>query len=107
MVQLLIENNRFHAAVNRIYYGMFYSLLALSLKYRFETSKHSQLLGWFNKNIVREKIVDEKFGVIVNKAFNRRIKADYDTYVKFERKALDEMFSEMKDFINEIKRILN
>lgn len=28
-VQLLLENDRYRAAVNRIYYGMFYSLLAL------------------------------------------------------------------------------
>ncbi len=28
-VKLLIDNNRYRSAVNRIYYGMFYSLLAL------------------------------------------------------------------------------
>lgn len=39
-VQLLIDNDRLRAAVNRIYYGMFYSLLALGLAYQFETSKH-------------------------------------------------------------------
>ena len=44
-VQLLIDNDRYRAAVNRIYYGMFYSLLALGLAYKFETSKHQQLLG--------------------------------------------------------------
>jgi uncharacterized protein (UPF0332 family) len=43
-VQLLIVNGRLRAAVNRIYYGMFYSLLALGLAYEFETSKHQQLL---------------------------------------------------------------
>jgi uncharacterized protein (UPF0332 family) len=57
-VKLLIDNNRFLAAVNRIYYGMFYSLLALGLKYKFETSKHTQLIGWFNKNFVNEKLID-------------------------------------------------
>jgi len=30
-VRLLIENDRLRSAVNRIYYGMFYSLLALGL----------------------------------------------------------------------------
>ena len=48
-VQLLISNDRLKASVNRIYYGMFYSLLALGIAYKFETSKHQQLLGWFNK----------------------------------------------------------
>ena len=48
-VQLLIDNDRLRSAVNRIYYGMFYALLALGLAYQFETSKHAQLIGWFNK----------------------------------------------------------
>lgn len=50
-VQLLIENDRLRSAVNRIYYGMFYSLLALGLANQFETSKHAQLIGWFNKKL--------------------------------------------------------
>lgn len=49
-----IDNKKYKTAVNRIYYGMFYSLLALGLRYEFETSKHVQLIGWFNKNYNRE-----------------------------------------------------
>ena len=51
-VELLISHDRMRAAVNRIYYSMFYSLLALGLKYEFETSKHAQLIGWFNKTFI-------------------------------------------------------
>jgi uncharacterized protein (UPF0332 family) len=50
VADLLIKNNEAESAINRIYYGMFYILLALGLKHNFETSKHQQLLGWFNKN---------------------------------------------------------
>ena len=50
---LLIKHNKFRAAINRIYYAMFYMLLALGLKYHFETSKHRQLLGWFNKTFIK------------------------------------------------------
>jgi uncharacterized protein (UPF0332 family) len=51
-VQLLIENNRLRSAVNRIYYGIFYSLLALGIANQYEASKHAQLIGWFNKNFI-------------------------------------------------------
>ncbi|PSR03908.1 MAG: hypothetical protein BRD50_04945 [Bacteroidetes bacterium SW_11_45_7] len=77
-VELLIENERLRSAVNRIYYGIFYSLLALGLAYRFKTSKHGQLIGWFNKNFIQEGVIDSKYGKIINKAFNRRTKGDYD-----------------------------
>lgn len=106
-VQLLIDNDRLRAAVNRIYYGMFYSLLALGLAYQFETSKHQQLLGWFNKNFIHEGLIDARFGKIINKASNRRTQGDYESYVEFDKEIILEMFGEMKEFISEIEGFLN
>ncbi len=102
-VHLLIENERLRSAVNRIYYGMFYSLLALGLAYEFETSKHAQLIGWFNKEFIHGGLIDLKYGKIINKAFNRRTKGDYDTYVVFEKEIVTDMFDEMNEFITSIK----
>lgn len=106
-VKLLVDNDRLRSAVNRIYYGMFYSLLALGLAYDFETSKHAQLIGWFNKEFINKKLIDSKYGKIINKAFNRRTKGDYDIYVEFDKEIIIEMFEEMKEFITSIKLYLN
>ncbi len=106
-VELLINNERFRSAVNRIYYGMFYALLALATAHKVDTSKHIRLIGWFNKDFVKEGKIDSKFGKIINKAFNKRSKGDYDSFVEFEKPDVSEMFEEMKAFITEIKRILN
>ncbi len=76
------------------------------IAYRFETSKHTQLIGWFNKTFVHAGLIDPKFGKIINKAFNQRTKGDYDTYITFEKEILIEMFVEMKVFISEIKAYL-
>lgn len=105
-VQLLLENDRLRAAVNRIYYGMFYSLLALGLVYEFETSKHRQLLGWFNRNFIHEGLIDPKFGKIINKSSNRRTQGDYDSFVEFEKDVIFEMYEEMKEFVSEIERFI-
>ena len=104
IVRLLIQNNELPAAVNRIYYGIFYSLLALALKYKFETSKHQQLIGWFNKNFIRDGLIDSKYGEIVKNAYKNRTKGDYDAFVLFEKDDVMLMLSEMRDFIEEIKR---
>jgi uncharacterized protein (UPF0332 family) len=106
-VRLLIDNDRLRAAVNRIYYGMFYSLLALGFEYGFETSKHQQLLGWFNKSFIHEGLIDPKFGKIINKASNRRTQGDYESHVEFDKDVILEMFGEMEEFIFEIERFLN
>jgi uncharacterized protein (UPF0332 family) len=106
-VELLLSNDRLRAAINRIYYGMFYTLLALGLKYRFETSKHLQLLGWFNKNFIHEGLIDSKYGKIINKAYNRRTKGDYDSYIEFDIETVREMYEEMKDFISALEGYIN
>ncbi|HAH23107.1 MAG TPA: hypothetical protein DCL77_04975 [Prolixibacteraceae bacterium] len=105
-VELLISHDRLRAAVNRIYYGMFYSLLALALKYEFDTSKHSQLIGWFNKMFIHEGYIDSKYGKIITKAYNRRTKGDYDSYVEFDLETVKQMYEEMKDFTDTIERFL-
>lgn len=105
-VGLLIENNRLRSAVNRIYYGMFYSLLALGLAYNYETSRPSQLIGWFNKNFINNGLLDKKYGKILTKAYNRRTKGDYDIFVEYEKATVEEMYGEMKDFISAIKSLL-
>lgn len=105
-VQLLIENDRLRAAIHRIYYGMFYSLLALGLAHGFETSKHPQLIGWFNKNFIHSKKIESEYGKMINKAYNRRTKGDYDAYVDFDKDIVIEMFNDMKAFISRINKIL-
>jgi len=106
-VELLVENKRYRSAINRIYYGMFYALLALGTAQKFETSKHSQLIGWFNKNFIYKGLIDTKYGKMFNKAFNRRTKGDYDSFVEFEENIVFEMLNEMKDFISEISSFIN
>jgi len=106
-VELLISHDRFRAAINRIYYSMFYSLLALGLKYQFETSKHAQLIGWFNKNFIQEGLIDLNYGKIINKAYNRRTKGDYDSYIEFDLETVQEMYLEMIDFNQAIEKFIN
>lgn len=106
-VELLISHDRLRAAINRIYYSMFYSLLALGLKYEFETSKHAQLIGWFNKDFIREGLIDSKYGKIITKAFNRRTKGDYDSFIEFDLETVKEMYEEMVDFNKAIEQFIN
>ncbi len=105
-VDFLIKNNRLVLAVNRIYYGAFYILSALALKKDFTTSKHQQLIGWFNKAFIKEKLIDRKHGEFLVKAYENRSAGDYDDFAEFDRADILELFDEMKDFYNKILEII-
>jgi len=74
-----LENNRYFIALNRIYYSIFYSVLSLGYLDNFITSKHKQLMGWFNKKyIYEEKIFIEDLMKTYKEAFENRMESDYE-----------------------------
>jgi uncharacterized protein (UPF0332 family) len=103
---LMLQNSCFRAAVNRIYYSMFYLLLALGLKYEFSTSKHHQLIGWFNKNFIHTGKINREYGKMLRKAYQYRIKGDYEPIVSFDKETVESMFADLKEFIAEIMKLL-
>ena len=105
-VRFLIDNGKLIIAVSRMYYGMFYALSALAVKHRFSTTKHKQLIGWFNKNFVKEHKVDRKLGEFLHTAYDMRSKGDYDDFVHFSLEEVEELFQEMQEFIRAIERLV-
>ena len=75
-VEFPMANGMLALAVNRIYYGMFHALSALALKNGFITKKHGRLIGWFNRNFVKERKVDLKLGLLLRSAFDSRSVGD-------------------------------
>ena len=106
LAKFLFENGKLAVTMNRIYYGMFYALSAIALKDGFETSKHLQMIGWFNKNFVLTQKTDESFGRTLRRAFQNRTKGDYDVFVTFEAEEIKTMITEMESFVNEIIRLI-
>jgi uncharacterized protein (UPF0332 family) len=105
-IEILIKNNLLNISINRIYYGMFYMLAALAIKQDFKSSKHRQLLGWFNKSFIKTGIIDKRFGQIINDAFENRSEADYGFLHHYSTQEIEKMFGDMRDFIIEIDNFL-
>ena len=104
--KLLLEHDKFRAAVNRIYYGMFYMLLALGLKYHFETSKHTQLIGWFNGTFIKVGTIPREYGKIIQKAFEIRNQSDYETTLILTKEDVLKKYEDMQDFINTLENFI-
>lgn len=105
-VEFQIKNNFLKIAVSRIYYGMFYILLALALRNNYKTSKHQQLIGWFNKEFVKTGKVDINVGRIIHKAFEDRSDSDYGIFVEFEKAEVLQKLEDMKKFINVVRSLI-
>lgn len=105
-VEKLIASNLLKVAVNRIYYGIFYSLNALALKYNFQSSKHLQLIGWFNKNFIKPELIEPRYGRILRDSFKNRSDGDYAPFIEFNKEDVVDMLNDMKEFILKINSFI-
>src|SRR4030042_6843266 len=92
--KFLIDNKKYHIAVNRIYYASFYMITALAIQDDFNTSKHLQLIGWFNKNYIATNKIKVETGKTVMRLFELRNKADYDVYADFTKEQTKELYED-------------
>ncbi len=104
--KLLMENNLLSHAENRIYYSIFYLISALAIKHDFSTSKHRELLGWFNKNFVYTQKVSVEMKNIYRDAFENRQESDYEDYKTFEIEEVKTHFDRMLTFVDEIEKLV-
>lgn len=101
--ELLYNNTAHAAAINRIYYAMFYAVVALALRNGFSTSKHGQLIGWFNREFIKSQVFDVRLSDILRKAFDLRSDADYEIAPLPSPEEIESMLADMKQFVATIK----
>jgi len=104
--EILLENEMLTFSVNRVYYSMFYAVQALLAADGVSFSKHGQVKGYFNRELIKTMILPKELGQLYNKAFEYRQKFDYVDFAIPDREMVLEYIEKSKNFHNEIKRHL-
>lgn len=87
----LLNNGNYRASVNRSYYAIFHALRAVTALDGFDSSKHSGIIAYFNKNYVKESIFDKSISKNIDSIYRLRECADYkDFYVVSKEQALEQ-----------------
>jgi len=94
------------ATVNRIYYAIFYEVIALLLTKDLSSSKHSGVRALFNREFIKTGIIREKLGDFYNNMFEFRQKGDYGDFVEFEKEKVHDWLKKAEYFINAIDEII-
>ena len=95
------------SVVNRIYYSMFYSVLALLIYEPYESSKHSGVLAYFNKKFVKGGLFSQSLGRSLNKAFELRQRGDYREYFELTKDQVERLLDEAAQFVAAVRTYLN
>jgi len=76
----LLESGAAPGAVNRFYYAAFYAARALLATLEADSAKHSGVIVLFQKHFVASGIFPAEDARALPRAFERRLRSDYDDF---------------------------
>ena len=103
---LLREGMSLRSVMNRLYYAMFYAVLALLQEKELWTSKHYGAISLFDREFIKSGVFDKELSKTLHRAFELRQKGDYMEQSEVTRNDVEEMFPKTKDFVNKVEGYL-
>ena len=94
------------SVMNRLYYAMFYAVLALLQDKQAGTSKHSGAISLFDREFIKSDIFDKKFSKALHRAFELRQKGDYMEQTEVTKQDIDELRPEATEFVERAESYL-
>jgi len=99
--------NQYNTAANRAYYSVFHTMRSVLALDEVEFSKHSSVLGYFNKEYLATNVIDRKYSTIIREASNARNAGDYDDFHETEQDEAEELIEKAEQFHEEISQYVH
>lgn len=100
---LLADNSSYNAAVNRLYYAIYYAVSALLLENGIHTKTHSTIKSQFSQNFVKTGRLDRKYSRLLAELYDGRQRGDYADTFDFDEASVRPLFDRTKEMIERIE----
>ncbi|MCX7046101.1 MAG: HEPN domain-containing protein [Candidatus Sumerlaeota bacterium] len=107
IAELSLSANAPRDTINRAYYAMFYSVLALLAMKSEETSKHKGALSLFDMKFIKPGIFPKEFSTWLHDAFELRLDSDYAPLRHPSMEEAGETLTNARAFMSGIKTHLD
>lgn len=104
--QLLLKSKNLKASVNRSYYAIFHALRSVTALDQFDSSKHSGIIAYINRNYVKEGIFDKGFSKMLDSAYRLREKSDYEDFMIISIEMATEQLKKAEMILNIVRNHL-
>jgi uncharacterized protein (UPF0332 family) len=105
--KLLLDNNYYNTAVNRIYYACFYAINALLINRSITAKSHSGVKQMFGLHFVTPGIISKELGKFYTEIFEMRQEGDYEFFTFFEKEEVTVLLAPAQQLIKQIESILS
>lgn len=104
--EILFKQSAYRGTINRAYYAMFYSVLALLAIRKLGTSKHSGVIGLFDREFVKTGVFPRDLSRTLRLTFDRRQTHDYGELIEIDAQIAQETLNDAKVFISAVESYL-
>ena len=105
--EILFNQSAYRGTINRAYYAMFYSVLALLATKKLGTSKHSGVIGLFDREFVKTGFLPRDLSRALRLAFDHRQTHDYGELIEIDEEVAQETLNDSKAFISAVESYLH
>ena len=105
-IELLVENQLWNTAVNRLYYACYYAVIALLVKNKIIAQTHGGVRQMFGLHFIKTGLIDKETGKFYSDIFDKRQTGDYDDFVDFKNDDVIELIAPAKQLIEEIEELI-
>lgn len=105
-IDLLIDNQLWNTAVNRLYYACYYAVIALLIHKGIKAQTHAGVRQMFGLHIIKQGLIEKELGRFFSDIFDKRLTGDYDDFVDYERDDVVGLINPAKKLITEIEKLI-
>lgn len=101
-----LEIGQYKTSLNRSYYAIFHAMRAANILKGFDSSKHSGVIAYFNREYLKSGILEKNLSVIIKNSAFLREKSDYDDFFIASRKDAEKQLEDANTFVTSIEQFL-
>lgn len=102
-----LQIQQYKTSLNRSYYAIFHAMRAANILKGFDSSKHSGVIAFFNKEYIKNGTLERNLSMIIKSSSFLREKSDYDDFFIASKRDAEKQLENAKIFLNSIETLLN
>ena len=106
-IPILIENEMWNTAVNRLYYACFYVVNALLISQQIETKTHSGVQRMLSLHFTKTGKLSNEQSRFYADLFDSRQDGDYADFTYFDRSEVEEFYKQAIVFVETIEKLID
>lgn len=104
--KLMLDNEFWNAAINRMYYACYYAVTALLLKNGIEAHTHAGVRQMLGLHFVRTGKLSAVLSNYYSNLFSKRHSGDYDVFMFYDKDTVETIYPQAEEFIEAIEELV-